>query len=708
MQSRTRTVAWGLWAGLALMGLLAAPLPGRAMTWAMLIGVEKYQHPDIGRAENAAADPELLAKTLDQRGNVDADKRIRVLNDRSKANLRPTRGNITRLLSAFSQQGTKNDRLIIFFSGHGFRDKEGKTFLAPIDCDPNRLSETAIELARVREALRRSPAGSKFLILDACHAGNPRGDAATPITFGELKSALKDETGIYTLASCTTDQQSYPNTNPKNPFGLFTFWLNLGLQGAADKDGDGKITADELFNYVRPIVAKMTADKQTPDRIVQAQAGDPEILRLLPEKIVPSVERLGKQVHAFCQLHNVHTLAVTEFSISTQPGAEKLQGALGLNLAKKIQEKLSNWPGANYKVLDIKTATSVLGRKANPENLSDFDNLTRLKEKLKAEAHLTGTLELVRKVRSAYKLIAKLTGTDGTALGSFTALIDDPDGFVVASSGSALVPREEVIPRKSQIRNPEVRDWLRYQLKQAHPLFDPDCPYRLEIRDASGRYAKELYYMGNDKTKLYVKVRRGENVTLYVANRTGTRGGGSSYSYGYSSGSQAQGLNRRQDYNGNVFVRLWVDGLNVLGKTPDLPEEAWPWIFPAQSEKVIRGWHLYKHSDDDSQEFDVRPFKIVDAPSSVAGRQGYSQEIGQVTAFFYAATEMNWLRKLGFGEEENVRLRVLYPSHRKGEKLCMAYPLAWITIHYISEEEDYNRAEDGLDAGSDSSPFLGR
>ena len=45
------------------------------------------------------------------------------------------------------------------------------------------------------------------------------------------------------------------------------------------------------------------------------------------------------------------------------------------------------------------------------------------------------------------------------------------------------------------------------------------------------------------------------------------------------------------------------------------------------------------------------------------------------------------LLKLGFGEDENIRLRVLYPSYKPGEQLCMAYPLAWITIHYVNEDE---------------------
>jgi hypothetical protein len=701
---------------LAVAALLAVPRPGHGMTWALLIGVEKYQNPDISPAQNAANDPELLAKTLDQRGDVDPDQRIRVMNDRSKGSLRPTRANIRKLLADFAKKaGTKEperDRLIVFFSGHGMRDKTDKsvkTYLAPIDCDPDHLDDTALELAEVRQALRSARVGSKLLILDACHSGAAKGGTVSYASAGDIKNDLKDETGIYTLASCEGEQKSYPLDNPKKPYGLFTFWLNLGLEGAADENGTSQITADGLFSFVRPVVTLMSGGKQTPERIVQAGAGaNPEVLRLLPEKVLPGVSRLSTQVHEHCKLHGITTLCVAEFSIlNPLQGSEQLKGPGGQLLATKIRERLRTWPSSNYKVIDGRTAASVLGSKTGPQSIMDIVNLKKLKEEFGAGALLWGSLEPVLVPIMArdkqpdlppaplFKLRTRLTGTDGVELASSTVLIQDPDFRVLADGDSGLVPRQQVIPKRqlngrsvfdlNQIRHPELKSWMQDALKQRHPLFDPDCPYRLEVRDVTGTQPKQLYYKDGDQTKLYVKVRRGERVTLYVANRTGTTGGGS-YDY-YSTATPSQGLNKRQDYNGDVFVRLWVDGLNVIDQKPELPEEAWPWMFPPQSEKVIRGWHTYAKTEDGQMHFDVKPFKIVAAPHSLAYRTGYTQDIGQVTAIFYAATEMNWLRKLGFGEEENVRLRVLYPSGRGSEKLCLAYPLAYLTIYYCDEDD---------------------
>jgi hypothetical protein len=112
---------------------------------------------------------------------------------------------------------------------------------------------------------------------------------------------------------------------------------------------------------------------------------------------------------------------------------------------------------------------------------------------------------------------------------------------------------------------------------------------------------------------------------------------------------------------------------------------------------VIDRWHHFKGADGGIQVWEGGSFQFVEPPHSLAARVGLDDDIGQISAFFYAATEMNWLRKLGATEDENKKLRVLYPTSLPGKaQLCCAYPLAYITIHYMHEDILLDRHNDGL------------
>jgi hypothetical protein len=60
---------------------------------------------------------------------------------------------------------------------------------------------------------------------------------------------------VISLASTKGGQAS--NSYPERKHGLFTYFLLDGLKGAADKDGDGWISMEELFSYVQDNVTKV-------------------------------------------------------------------------------------------------------------------------------------------------------------------------------------------------------------------------------------------------------------------------------------------------------------------------------------------------------------------------------------------------------------------------------------------------------------------
>lgn len=692
---------------LGMLAALAAAAPAAAQvnapaTWAVLIGVEHYADANIGDAPYAADDAKVLYQTLIARGGCDP-RRLLLLTDASAAEVRPTLANVRRQLAPFLKRAAPRDQVIVFFAGHSLRDKEDtrKTFIAPSDATRDPASGSfanCIPLGELRRALEECPAKSKLLILDTCHAGNARGTAIPASEPGALgRAAIPEEelgafNGVYTIASCKADQQSVPF--PAKEHGLFTFWLNEGLQGLADANGDGAITPDELFEFAAEAVeqSKASRGRQTPCRIIGPDAARTPILTLLPEKEEgPAFDRVANYVSEICLRNDVKLLAIApEFGLSDGLRTQYVNGGYGRQAAAEVSRRIVAWAQRaksrgrpTYDVLDSETVRREFGKKpSNPERLELLGSST------KADAVLMGELTYLSTpatVRKAAKLSYRITKTANAAqLSTFVSLTPvQPAAYVELTGKSAVVPPAQFKPDMDSIRwHGQYRRWMDLEAGKAHPLFNPNLPYKVEIR-SNGR-TLPTYFDRADPTKVYVTGRPGERFQIYIANRTGSRGApATGYGYGYGA-AQPVAVGNPGGYNGDLFVRVFVDGLNVLGAKPEMPDKAWPFLSEPQSDYLIAGFHYPKVLGAGQQEWEVRPFVFTEAANSLAAaRGGDARDVGTINVFFSAATEMNWLRALGATEDENVRLRVLFPSGRGKEQLCDAYPLAMITIHYV-------------------------
>ena len=155
--------------------------------------------------------------------------------------------------------GGKSD-VYIFFAGHGLASDDGaKTYLLPADGDLGLLDETSI----LRDDLIASAKGARTitLFLDTCYSGGTRGTevllaGARPIAIVPDESGLP--ANVTLLAAATGAQLS--STYDAAQHGLFSYWLMKGLEGEAETNGDRRITAGELHDYVskrvRPIAAR--------------------------------------------------------------------------------------------------------------------------------------------------------------------------------------------------------------------------------------------------------------------------------------------------------------------------------------------------------------------------------------------------------------------------------------------------------------------
>ena len=207
-------------------------------SWAILIGIEKYHRAN--HLVHTINDVHKLDAVLRDPGQVNPDCILQITDDEKNPRFQPLKASLMSVLPEWMAKPRPNDRMIFYFSGHGFKDANGKLYLAPIDCDPKHPAETGIAVEWVREQFASCRAGFKLLILDACHAGSEKGtEEDNGVSAKDLAEPFRELAGVITLASSKSDEVSQIWKEKEQS--LFSYWLvQEGLKVVADKDGDGK------------------------------------------------------------------------------------------------------------------------------------------------------------------------------------------------------------------------------------------------------------------------------------------------------------------------------------------------------------------------------------------------------------------------------------------------------------------------------------
>ena len=212
------------------------PGASRGKSLAILIGVEDYT--SLPKLKYCHDDVRLLEKTLKE--NCQYDRVITLTEDSENRSLRPTLGNLSTQLRIWLRVANNGEyqRVLLYFSGHGFRDSQGRLYFAPPDCDRQDLPLTGLPQSLVKQLLdgcTRVPV--KLLVLDCCHAGEGRGEGVGESS-SKLAGVFRSAKGLLTLASCLDDEVSLEWEAKQH--GLFTYWLCQGLKGGGERRGGSR------------------------------------------------------------------------------------------------------------------------------------------------------------------------------------------------------------------------------------------------------------------------------------------------------------------------------------------------------------------------------------------------------------------------------------------------------------------------------------
>jgi tetratricopeptide (TPR) repeat protein/uncharacterized caspase-like protein len=231
-------------------------------SYALVVGVAQYPNlPPEKALHFTERDAERIYQILisPQGGNFRAENVQLLIGE--KATLANLRRQLEEWLPSVAQEG---DRVLIYFAGHGFIFEE-RAYLAPYDIDPKNIHGTGYSMEDLGGVVgSRIRATYKILLTDACHSGaiTPREESTQNEAVN--RKLLDLSSSMFSLTASRDREQSFESQQFGGGHGVFTYYVVKGLEGEADADSNGTVTADELAEYTRYNVRQATGAKQTP------------------------------------------------------------------------------------------------------------------------------------------------------------------------------------------------------------------------------------------------------------------------------------------------------------------------------------------------------------------------------------------------------------------------------------------------------------
>jgi sugar lactone lactonase YvrE len=225
---------------------------------ALLIAAAAYDDPKLGRLRAPVHDVDALARVLADPAVGGFD--VHTLLDQPS-------WMVSEQIEAFFADRDRDDLLLVYFSCHGVKDPAGRLHFAATNTKIDRLGSTGISSAWVNEQLDRSRSQRIVVLLDCCYSGAyARGLASRADDHAHVIQGLQGR-GRAVITASDAMEYAYEGDELSLDAGapsLFTRAVIEGLEtGAADRDGDGWVSIEELYTYVYDQV-RQAIPHQTP------------------------------------------------------------------------------------------------------------------------------------------------------------------------------------------------------------------------------------------------------------------------------------------------------------------------------------------------------------------------------------------------------------------------------------------------------------
>ena len=256
-------------------------------SWAVVIAIDNY--PKWPKLEYAVNDAKGVKDILLNKFGFKRDHVITLFNEEA------TRERILSVLGdtlSDPNNVKREDRVFVFFAGHGAtrRLPSGRDlgYIIPWDADTHNFEGQAISMTNFQDISESIPAKHVFFVMDSCYSG-------LAFTRGEGGNNYLREMSRRTARQMLTAGGANEEVADNGPNGhsVFTWTLLQGLDGHADLNSDGFITAAELAAYVGPGVSALSHQTPAFGNIPGSEGGE-FIFELHPE--TEALSRLSAQL----------------------------------------------------------------------------------------------------------------------------------------------------------------------------------------------------------------------------------------------------------------------------------------------------------------------------------------------------------------------------------------------------------------------------
>jgi len=235
--------------------------------FALFIGNDQYEDQSLARLKTPSADVQGLARAFEDPSIGHFDEVSQLINEADV--------HVRRAVGKFFSRRRADDLLLLYFSGHGVLDDQGRLYLAVKDTCREYLNSTAISAAFITSEMDSCRSKRQILILDCCHSGAFVRGAKGHATVDEA-TFKGNGYGRVVLTASNSTQYALEGDQiiQQAELSLFSHYLLQGLvTGDADAEGRGFVSLDDWYEYVYGKILGQT-ELQTPQKWTYSQQGE--------------------------------------------------------------------------------------------------------------------------------------------------------------------------------------------------------------------------------------------------------------------------------------------------------------------------------------------------------------------------------------------------------------------------------------------------
>lgn len=239
---------------------------------ALVVANDTYLDQRLSRLRAPATDAEQLASVL---------RNAEIGGFEVEVSLNEPEHVVRRKVSSFFDDRGPDDLLLLHLSCHGVKDEDGRLYFATPDTEIDHLDATSLPADYVNRQMTKSRSRRIVLFLDCCYSG---AFARGMMNRGDERMDIMerfDGRGRIVLTASSAMEYSFEGDQlaGEGKPSVFTSALVEGLAtGEADRDRDGFVSVDELYDFAFDRVRTVTPS-QTPGKWVFDVQGDFHIAR---------------------------------------------------------------------------------------------------------------------------------------------------------------------------------------------------------------------------------------------------------------------------------------------------------------------------------------------------------------------------------------------------------------------------------------------